>query len=108
VASLSGVVAVLAGSSGAVMGYTSMGITAVCWLGLVIWLYRSSKQNGGPIERILGNAKGKAIGIGAVLIVVAAMLVKFGSQMVVARMASLNDMGQAAVISSWANALFAM
>ena len=107
VAGVSQIFAALAGGDGTMMGYASVGITALCWLGLAIWLYRSANQNDGQIGRVFGQSKEKVIGIGVLLIVVATLM-KFGSQIAVVRMTPLVDMGRAAMISSWANALFAM
>ena len=107
VAGVSQMFAALAGGDGTVMGCSSVGITALCWLGLVIWLYRSSNQNDGQVGEVFGQSKEKVIGIGVLLIVVATLM-KLGSQITVARMTPMVDMGRAAVISGWANALLAM
>ena len=109
VASLGQVLAASAGLDGTVMGYTTVGITALCWLGLAIWLHRWSvdRNDGHSIARMFMQSQGTIIVGGVVFIVVVATLVKFGSQITVARITSVQEYGQAAVISAWGNALFA-
>ena len=107
VAGVSEICVALVGGDGTMMGYASVGISAFCWLGLVTWLYRSANQNDGQIGRVFGQPTEKVIGIGISIIVVATLL-NFFSKTAVARMVPLVDMGQALMISFWANALFAM
>ncbi|MHB9068542.1 MAG: hypothetical protein ACYC4B_32630 [Pirellulaceae bacterium] len=110
VASLSQVLALLAGGNGTVMGYASVAVTFLCWIAVATWLYRwfvvqGDRHSG---RRLSGTSRGRTIGIGVVLIACVATLMKFGSQIAVSRMTSVADLGQAALISAWANALFAV
>lgn len=109
-AALSQVLAVLSGGNGSVMGYASVGITCLCWAGIALWLYRwcvvqSDRYSSG---RLFAKSPGRVIGMGVVLMVLVATLTRFGSQIAVARMTSVGDLGQAGVISAWANALLAI
>ena len=110
VAGFGQVLAALVGGDGTVMGYVSVGITALCWLGLAIGFYRrTATQNDGYfVGRFLSQAPGRVLGIGVVLIVVLTTLTKLGSQITVTSMTPIGEIGEAALIAAWAHTLFTL
>ena len=92
------------------MAYASAGVTAFCWLGLAIWFYpRAAHQNSRmSVVSVFSQLRGRILVLGVVLVVVLTTLMRLGSQMSVSNLTSVDDMGQAAVISAWAQALFSL
>ena len=110
VASLSQALAASVSGNGATMGYAAVGMKALCWLALAIWLHRWSvdRNDGHSIDRMWVQPHGALIVGGVVLIAVVATLVICGSQFTVARIMPVQEYAQAAMISAWGSLLFAM
>ncbi len=108
--SFGGILAASAGGNGSVIGYSSVAITTLLWLGVAIWLYRVSVAPNGQrsIDRVLTQPYGKWVGIAGVLLFLVSAMTKFGSQIVMAYLTPLADYGQAAAILALANAVLAL
>ena len=109
VTNLSGVLVASAGGGGSVIGYSSVAITTLLWLGVAIWVYRMSviASDRRSIDRVLTQPYGKWVGIAAALLFLVSAMTKIGSQIIMAYLTPLADYGQAAAILALANAVLA-
>ena len=103
-------IAAFAGGSGATIASASIGITAICWFAFAVWLFRYSgmQYREHPTDGNASKSRSLLIPLGLATVVVAATLMKFGSQIAVARLTPAEAFGQSMFISAYANAVFAL
>lgn len=100
----------LAGGSGASMGMVASAITALCWFGLAIAMYRWALQQREATSirelfnrrrvRMVALMSGAAIFVGAFL--------TFTGQLFVVRITPVNEFGTSALILGWTNLLLTL
>jgi hypothetical protein len=109
VSELSRIVVALGGGGGYMIGYAPLFTTAVCWIGIFIWLSRlSTGRNAVPVARFLGGWQGKTIVLVFASIVVLCMLLEFGSRAALVQVSPLVEWGRAVWIASIGNSVFAL
>jgi hypothetical protein len=103
IASLSQVIVSLAGGEGAAVGYTAVGITCLAWSVLAALLYRRRNEHSrrSPFTRLSAGLVGSFVAFA----VAVASLMKLGSQLVLARLMPVPELGQAQMISNAASIL---
>ncbi len=105
-ASLGQVFATLAGASGAEMSFVSLVGGFVCCGLIATWVIRwhlNNEQASTALARAVLNRSGWVIGSGLVLAVLTAKVIQTGSYMVTVRTASIDALGQAALVQAWSN-----
>jgi len=108
--SLSQAVIAMVGGDGTIMAFTSIGVTAASWCLFVLCLYLCV---GVPTQRSsrgteASRLSGLSIGLGAILAIAFATLIKFGGQIAITALAPLDELRQSMMISAWANQAFTL
>ena len=110
VVSLGQVLAVVMGGNAAVLACVSIGLTVAFWIGVLLWFRRwaHAGHHGRTFAQFLGRSSTPVVVFAFMAIVVVTGLLKIGSQMAVARLTTVQTLGEAALISAYANAAFAL
>lgn len=109
-ASLGLTLAALVSGNGHVMGSLSVGITALCWLGLAIACYRRSANHHdvSMVGRFFAQSRAAVIGTGVVLVVVISAILKLVSQVTLQQLVPIETIGEAARIASPGQTVFTL
>jgi hypothetical protein len=112
VAWLSASMAAVAGGNGMAIGYATSGAIIICWIALAITLLRwTARQSGGQSLNVLfsrGRVNLMAAGSLLLIVIVLGAFLKLCGRIIVSKVASHNDLGEAAVIFAWTNALLTL
>lgn len=109
VVSLGQVLAVIIGGNGTVLACVSIGLPVAFWIGVFLWFRRwaHTGHDGRPFGQFLGRSSTRVVVFAFMAIVVVTGLIKVGSQVTVARLTSAQTLGEAALISAYANTALA-